>query len=132
MVLRDAFLSAACRCAPPANKPIPQELIACRPYLEREVALLECLRVFVALGHIAFDAVLRLYENRRRGLSEPGANAPLSSRSFVFRHAAVYALSAAGPWLIASFHPSRQNTQTGRLTPAMFDEVWDQTRRMLK
>jgi uracil-DNA glycosylase len=131
MVLQDAFLSAACRCAPPANRPSPPELIACRPYLEREVALLEHMRVIVALGRIAFDAILRLYRDRSC-FEEPGAEAPVRSRSLEFRHAAVTALSVSGPWLIASFHPSRQNTQTGRLTPTMFDEVWVQTRRMLE
>jgi uracil-DNA glycosylase family 4 len=132
MILRDAFLSAACRCVPPANKPSLQELLACRPFLECEIALLQDLRVIVALGRIAFDAVLRLYADKRRSLVEPGAEAPVSSRSPIFGHATVHRLGAARPWLIASFHPSRQNTQTGRLTPAMFDEVWEQTRRMLE
>ena len=127
MILRDAFVSAACRCAPPANKPNPQELLACRPYLAREVGLLPRLRVIVALGRIAFEAVLRLYQDDKQSLVAPG-----SSHHPVFKHAAVYDLSAAGPWLIASFHPSRQNTQTGRLTAAMFDEVWGQTRKMLE
>ena len=131
MVLRDVFLSAACRCVPPANRPSPPELIACRPYLEREMALLEHMRVIVALGRIAFDAVLRLYRDKRR-LVEPGAEALVRLQTPEFRHTAVHALSAAGPWLIASFHPSRQNTQTGRLTPARFDGVWDQTRRKLE
>jgi uracil-DNA glycosylase len=132
MILRDAFVSAVCRCAPPANKPSPQELIACRPFLEREVALLQHVRVIVALGRIAFDAVLRLYPGKDRSLIEPGEKAPLNAPRPVFKHAEVYELSAAGPWLVASFHPSRQNTQTGRLTPAMFDKVWDRTRRILE
>jgi uracil-DNA glycosylase family 4 len=132
LILRDAFLSAVCRCAPPANKPNPQELIACRSFLEREVALLQHVRVIVALGRIAFDAVLRLYPGKDRSVFEPGKEAPPNSRRPVFKHAAVHALSEAGPWLVASFHPSRQNTQTGRLTPVMFDEVWDQTRRLLE
>jgi len=132
MILRNAFLSAVCRCAPPANKPSPHELIACRPFLEREMALLPELRVIVALGRMAFDAVLRLHPGKDRSLIEPGEEAPPHSPRPVFKHAAVHALSTAGPWLIASFHPSRQNTQTGRLTPAMFDEVWDQARRILE
>lgn len=132
MVLRDAFLSAACRCAPPANKPSQEELLACRRFLERELALLRDLRVIVALGRIAFEALLRLYPGRRWDLVEPATEAPIRSQSPTFRHAAVYRSSDAGPWLIASFHPSRQNTQTGRLTPVMFDEVWNQTRRVLR
>jgi uracil-DNA glycosylase family 4 len=132
MVLRDAFLSAACRCVPPLNKPSPQELTNCRPFLEREMALLQDLRVIVVLGRIAFDAVLRLYSEKRRSVIESGAEAQASSRSPIFGHGAIHRLGPAGPWLIASFHPSRQNTQTGRLTPAMFDEIWDQTLRRLK
>jgi uracil-DNA glycosylase family 4 len=132
MILRDAFVSAVCRCAPPANKPNPQEILACGPYLAREVGLLQRLRVIVALGRIAFEGVLRLYQDGRQSLVAPGAGAPRGSHHPVFRHAAAYELSAAGPWLIASFHPSRQNTQTGRLTPAMFDEVWDKTRKLLE
>ena len=132
MLLRDAFLSAACRCAPPANKPSPQELLACRPFLVREVALLRGLRVIVALGRIAFDAVLQIDRRLSQSTLEPGPVTTADSRSLVFKHAAVYRLSAASPWLIASFHPSRQNTQTGRLTTAMFDEVWDRARSLLE
>jgi uracil-DNA glycosylase family 4 len=132
MILRNAFLSAACRCVPPANKPSRHELLACLPFLEREIALLENLRVIVALGRIAFDAVLRLYPVKRPSSVEPGAEAPIGSERPIFGHAAVHRLDAAGTWLIASFHPSRQNTQTGRLTPAMFDEIWVQARRRLE
>jgi len=132
MVLRDAFLSAACRCAPPENRPSHQELLTCRPFLERELALLQNLRGIVALGRIAFDAVLRLYPDKKWGLVESETATQISSQSPIFRHAAVQWLSNAGPWLVASFHPSRQNTQTGRLTPAMFDEIWNQTRRLLE
>jgi uracil-DNA glycosylase family 4 len=131
MILRDAFLSAACRCAPPANKPSPGELLACRSFLAREVALLGGLRVIVALGRIAFDAVVQIDRSMRRSQLEPGPETPVISRGLVFKHAAVYPLSAAAPWLIASFHPSRQNTQTGRLTTTMFDEVWDRARGLL-
>jgi uracil-DNA glycosylase len=132
MILRDAFLSAACRCAPPDNKPSPQELLACRPFLEREIALLGGLRVIVALGRVAFDALVQTDRQMRRGQLGPDQGAPQDHRAMVFKHAAVYQLSAAAPWLVASFHPSRQNTQTGRLTPAMFDVVWDRARGLLE
>lgn len=132
MLLRDAFLSAACRCAPPANKPSPQELLACRPFLACEIAQLRGLRVIVALGRIAFDAVLQIDRRLRQSALEPGTETAADSRSLAFKHATVYRLSAASPWLIASFHPSRQNTQTGRLTTAMFDEVWDRARSLLE
>jgi uracil-DNA glycosylase len=132
MELRDAFLSAACRCAPPANKPSPQELMACRPFLEREFALLEHVRVIVALGKIAFDTVLRLRQDGRRGPVEAGLALHEDARTPVFGHGATYRLRPEGSWLIASFHPSRQNTQTGRLTPAMFDAIWRQARGLLE
>jgi len=132
MELYDAFLSAACRCAPPANKPSPQELMACRPFLERELAFLEHIRVIVSLGRIAFDTVLHLYKTGRRGPVEAGSAIPGDARTPVFGHGATYRLSDGGPQLIASFHPSRQNTQTGRLTPAMFDAIWCQARRLLE
>jgi uracil-DNA glycosylase family 4 len=132
MLLRDAFLSAACRCAPPANNPSPQELLACRPFLACEIAQLRGLRVIVALGRIAFDAVLQIDRRLRQSALEPGTETAADSRSLAFKHATVYRLSAASPWLIASFHPSRQNTQTGRLTTAMFDEVWDRARSLLE
>jgi uracil-DNA glycosylase family 4 len=120
LTLHDAFISAACRCAPPDNKPLPAEVAACRPFLEQEIALLSDLRVVVALGRIAFDAALRFF---------PVAQAAQDAKP-IFTHAATYPL-AGGRWLVASYHPSRQNTQTGRLTTEMFDQVWTQARRLL-
>jgi uracil-DNA glycosylase len=131
MELRDAFLSAACRCAPPANKPSPAELVACRPFLERELSLLEHVLVIVALGRIAFETVLHLYESGTHSPVRAGAATPVGSSHPVFGHGAMYSSNSDGPLLIASYHPSRQNTQTGRLTPAMFDVIWSQTRRLL-
>ena len=115
LALRDAFITAVCRCAPPANKPNAQELAACRPYLEREIALLDRVQVIVALGRIAFDTIVQIYHAGRPA----------------FAHAAVYTLGPGRPYLIASYHPSRQNTQTGRLTTEMFDQVWAQALRIL-
>jgi uracil-DNA glycosylase family 4 len=113
LTLHGVFISAACRCAPPDNKPLPEEIAACRPFLAQEIALLSGLRVVVALGRIAFDLALRLFP----------VQAAADGAKPLFAHAATYPL-AGGRWLIASYHPSRQNTQTGRLTPAMFDQVW--------
>ncbi len=120
LALRDLFVTAVCRCVPPANRPAPEEIATCRPYLAQEVDLLEGLRVIVALGQIAFDHTVRLYRDR-------GADIPWLG----FGHGAAYSLGAGLPWLVASYHPSRQNTQTGRLTAEMFDAIWVQVRDLL-
>ncbi len=117
LTLTGAFISAACRCAPPDNKPTPAELTACLPYLQQEITLLTNVRVVVALGRIAFDAVLRACADLRPPTSD--------RRQPLFAHNASTSLGPGLPALIASYHPSRQNTQTGWLTPAMFDRVWD-------
>jgi uracil-DNA glycosylase family 4 len=121
LVLQDAYITAAARCVPPANKPSRAELENCRPYLVRELQLLRRVRVVVPLGKIAFDAYLAA--RRQLGL-------PLPRPRPRFAHAAVTQLPD-GVVLIASYHPSRQNTQTGRLTHAMFDAVFAQARRAL-
>jgi uracil-DNA glycosylase family 4 len=110
--LRDAFIAAAVRCAPPDNKPTPEEIANCLPHLADEIAALPRARVVVALGKIGFDAYLQLL--KRRGLV-------LRPRP-AFAHASAHALSN-GQVLIGCYHPSRQNTQTGKLTPRMMDEV---------
>jgi len=122
LTLQDAYISAACRCAPPDNKPAPDELAACRPFLTQEITLLENVRVVVALGRIAFDAVLRVYAYQL----QPILPQPL------FAHNAVASLGDALPMLVTSYHPSRQNTQTGRLTTAMFDDVWSNVQGLLQ
>ena len=119
LVLRDAFITAAVRCAPPGNKPAPQEIRRCLEHLDAEVAALPRLRVIVALGRIAFDAWLRLLK-RRDGAS--GTPRPL------FEHGSVHRL-ASGQTLIGCYHPSRQNTNTGRLTARMMDQVFRAARR---
>jgi uracil-DNA glycosylase family 4 len=111
--LRDAFIAAAVRCAPPDNKPTPGEIAACLPHLDDEVALLSRVRVVVALGNIGFDAYLRLLT--RRGL----VVRPRPS----FGHAVAHELPN-GQTLIGCYHPSRQNTNTGKLTAAMMDDVF--------
>jgi uracil-DNA glycosylase family 4 len=119
--LSNLFISAVCRCAPPANRPKAAEMDNCQPYLEKEIELLDPLQVIVVLGHIAFNRTLRLL--RGQGYEIP---------RFKFTHGAVYDLGPELPWMVVSYHPSRQNTQTGRLTQGMFDWVWEQTNRLLK
>ncbi len=119
--LTDVYIAAALRCAPPANKPLPDELENCRPYLERELDLLRQVRVFVTLGKIGHDALVKVLKHR--GVVE--AKAKLE-----FAHAAVHALPR--PWhaIVCSYHVSQQNTFTGKLTPAMFDAVIDRALRL--
>jgi uracil-DNA glycosylase family 4 len=118
--LKDLFISAVCRCAPPDNQPTRSEMENCRPYLLEELDLLPRLEGIVALGRIAFDNVLDIY--RQKGLNGTGLS---------FGHGAFYRLGENLPWLLTSFHPSRQNTQTGRLTVAMFDQIWQKARLLL-
>ena len=106
LTLRNAYITAAARCAPPGNKPTPQEMRNCRPYLERELELLSNVRVVVALGKIAFDVYLSILRDRGQ----------IASRSaFVFGHNVAHETGPGQPLLIGSYHPSQQNTSTGRL-----------------
>jgi len=121
LTLRDVFISAACRCAPPENRPALEEIRNCRAWLERELDLLKNVRVVVALGRIAFDDYLTmLYEEGRIG----------RRAAFVFGHNRVHETASGLPILISSYHPSQQNTQTGRLTLAMFHDVFVEARRL--
>jgi uracil-DNA glycosylase family 4 len=122
LALCDVYITAAARCAPPANHPTPDELRNCQAWMEQEIALLPTLRVVVALGQIAFAAYLRLIE--RRGLQLPR---PLP----LFGHNREHHLADGWPLLISSYHPSRQNTQTGRLTQDMLDAVFLRARDAL-
>jgi len=117
--LIDCYITAAVRCAPPDNKPLPSELANCAPYLDRELAALNNLRVVVALGKIAFDAYLNYL--RRGGI--------LRTRvGYDFAHAASYEVPN-GVTLLASYHPSNQNTATGKLTAEMFEEIFRRAKR---
>lgn len=118
--LRDAYLTAVVRCVPPGNRPTAEELNNCRQYLARELDLLRSARVVLTLGRLAFDGYLRL-------LQERGVHVP----RLAFRHGAVYRFDPPLPTLVASYHPSRQNTQTRRLTDAMLGRVFQQIRRLL-
>jgi uracil-DNA glycosylase len=121
--LTDAYISAAVRCAPPDNKPTVEEIRTCRPYLERELALLKQIQVVVALGRLAFDVYLGILHDQGK----------LARRSgFVFAHDAEHRPGVGQPLLISSYHPSQQNTSTGKLTEAMFRDVFERARRELK
>jgi uracil-DNA glycosylase family 4 len=119
--LRDTWITASAHCAPPDNKPTPQELRACRPYLERELELLGNVRVVVTLGKIAFDTYLGVLKGR-------GAIQQLSD--FRFGHGAFY--DHLQPALLACYHPSQQNTSTGKLTQTMLDELFAQAARIIQ
>ena len=121
MRLRGMQITSVVRCAPPDNKPLPDELANCSPYLDQEIAALRNLRVIVCLGKIAFDGVLQHF--RRTG--------ELTRRSEMkFAHGAEYALPGGGLTLLASYHPSLQNTNTGKLTEAMFLDVFERARKI--
>jgi uracil-DNA glycosylase family 4 len=120
LILTGLYITAAARCAPPANKPLPIELANCAPYLDRELEGLKNLRVIVALGKIAFDA----YLNHLLRAGKIVRRAP-----YIFAHGAKYEMPD-GRILLASYHPSNQNTQTGRLTKEMFVRVFVDARRL--
>ncbi len=123
--LRNVYLTAVVRCAPPDNHPAPREIVNCGGYLRQELALLSRVRVVVTLGHVAFSTYLAI-------LREHGVPVPVPRPKF--QHGASYAFTSAdrrAPLLIASYHPSRQNTQTGRLTEAMLDQIFSTVRTAL-
>jgi uracil-DNA glycosylase family 4 len=145
LILSDAFITAVGRCAPPGNRPTPEELATCRPYLVREFNLMPQIQVIVALGQIAFDGCLRLlreqgYEYKAEAKAEeihatdPGLRSPVS-RPLRFGHGRNYLFTGTTleerKYLVASYHPSRQNTQTGRLNQEMLDEVFMLARSLL-
>jgi uracil-DNA glycosylase family 4 len=119
--LHGAYITAAARCAPPDNKPLPEELARCRPYLERELDLLEEVRVVVALGGLALRTYLGILRDR---------GAIKSLAAFPFGHNRVYHPAEGLPVLIASYHPSQQNTSTGKLTAVMLREVFEHAREL--
>ncbi len=113
--LKDMYITASARCAPPGNKPSPDELNKCQPYLEREIEILQP-KVIVCLGRVAFERILKIYSIR--------------SSSWKFSHGAAYQLNN-GNWLLCSYHPSQQNTLTGRLTTKMFDQIWRKAKDLI-
>jgi uracil-DNA glycosylase len=118
LTLRDCFITAVGRCAPPDNKPTREEIATCLPYLKQEIELLPNLQGIVALGSIAFNETLALMG--------------LKSSGFTFGHGLIVEPGGGLPWLLASYHPSRQNTQTGRLTVYMFDKIWQMASEKLR
>ncbi len=120
LVLRDCYIAAAVRCAPPQNKPTRIEFARCQPYLEREVVLLRNLRVVVVLGAVAMQAFLRTWRATDREVPSPVPK---------FRHEGMWTLPPIA--VIASYHPSQRNTQTGRLTESMLDRVFESVRTIL-
>jgi len=122
LVLADVYIAPVCRCAPPDNKPLPAEISNCQPFLENELRLLQP-KVIVALGRIAFESILLIFSIRKSG--------------WKFAHGAVFTLppsefSLQNSYLLCSYHPSQQNTLTGKLTVEMFDAIWQKARELLQ
>ena len=122
LVLANTYITAAVRCAPPGNKPTREEIRTCRPFLEREIDLLPNLGVIVALGKIAFDVYLSLLVDQ---------NYIRSRTAFQFGHNREHHIANGLPILISCYHPSQQNTSTGRLTEKMLCSVFQRARRRL-
>jgi len=116
LVLSDLYLTASGRCAPPANKPTLEELNNCQPFLERDLEILKP-KVIVCLGKVAFERVLRTYSVR--------------NSAWKFGHGALYQMEKE-TWILCSYHPSQQNTLTGKLTVIMFDEIWAKAKSLLE
>lgn len=120
LTLNDVFISAICRCVPPDNKPTPAEIRNCQPFLEAEMRLLAGYQGIVALGSLAFQQVQTIFRGNGHNVARLN-----------FQHNAFHSLGDDLPWVISSYHPSRQNTQTGRLTIEMFDAVWQRAKVLL-
>jgi uracil-DNA glycosylase len=116
--LKDMYITASGRCAPPDNKPSLDELNNCQPYLERELEILNP-KVIVCLGRIAFERILKIYSEEREG-----------NTVYKFAHGASYPLQNK-VWVLCSYHPSQQNTLTGKLTIDMFDRIWRKARDLI-
>lgn len=120
--LHDAYITAPVRCVPPDNKPLRDEILNCRPFLVRELALLRNVRVVVALGGIGLNAYLSVLQDAGQ----------IKSRSALrFAHGAEYQTHSSGPLVLASYHPSQQNTSTGKLTAGMLHDVFARARELL-
>jgi uracil-DNA glycosylase family 4 len=126
LILNDLYLAASARCVPPDNKPTPEELNNCQPYLERDLEILKP-KVIVCLGRVAFERILKIYGIRTSKLK--------------FAHGALHKLNTdplntgilnTAYWLLCSYHPSQQNTLTGKLTVKMFDEIWTKAKELVQ
>jgi uracil-DNA glycosylase family 4 len=120
--LSNAYIVAAVRCAPPANRPLPSEILNCRAYLQRELAILQP-KAILALGKIAWDAYLDVLKDQGHMISRA---------THKFAHGAEVAFPFGGPYLFGVYHPSQQNTQTGRVTEAMYAKVLTRIRNFLR
>ncbi len=120
LVLHDAYMTAVVRCAPPKNRPAPKEIQNCQRYWTQELRFLRRINVVLALGRVAFDTYVRYLRAQK-----------IKTKGLRFYHAASFNLPEPHPALVASYHPSRQNTQTGKLTVSMFDQVFIEIRRLL-
>lgn len=129
LMLKDLYITASGRCAPPKNKPSTEELNNCQQFLEREIALIQP-KVFVALGKIAFERIKRIFVGRLTVDDEPKETVT-RLRSMLFSHGAACKLEPER-WLLASYHPSQQNTLTGKLTVEMFDAMWAQVKELVE
>lgn len=121
--LRDAYITAPVRCVPPDNKPLRQEILLCRPFLVRELALLGKVKVVVVLGGIALDSYLSVLQD---------SGSVKSRAAFRFAHGSEYRTHDGGPLVLASYHPSQQNTSTGKLTAEMLRDIFWRAREILK
>ncbi len=143
LILTDLYTAPVCRCAPPDNKPNADEMSNCQPFLENELQLIQP-KVIVVLGRIAFESILRIFF---RPLTVDNGQKTTVNRppSIVFSHSATYRFASENcsldpahwllktdHWLLASYHPSQQNTLTGRLTVEMFAEIWQKARELLE
>jgi uracil-DNA glycosylase family 4 len=118
--LNNLYITAICRCVPPQNKPTPEEIRNCLPFLEQEIAQMKNLKILVALGAIAHHHLQRIYSNWL------GMKIKIS-----FSHGNFEKLPGNHPYLLSSYHPSRQNTQTGKLTEIMFDDIWGKVNQLI-
>jgi len=116
LILNDMYITASGRCAPPGNKPTSEELNNCQPYLEREIEILNP-KVIVCLGKIAFERMLKIFSVRKS--------------KWKFGHGVAYQLEN-GIWFVCSYHPSQQNTLTGKLTVKMFDDIWRKAKNLIE
>lgn len=118
--LDQVFITAICRCVPPKNRPKVAEIKNCLPWMEAEIDLMPSLKGYVALGRIAFDGIRRMYKMQDIDLPKMD-----------FGHNQFYELGEGMPWLLTSYHPSQQNTLTGKLTEDMFDEIWERVKQLI-
>ncbi len=118
--LNNVFITAVCRCVPPQNKPTSQEIENCVPFLLNEMSLMKNLKVIVALGGLAFNQLKKIVKNQG-----------IKTDELQFSHNQTFSIGEGFPVLVTSYHPSRQNTQTGKLSEKMFDEVWVNVNQIL-